>query len=224
MVKRKISLEIYIIAGIITISVLIAGVYFGLFLSGEKVKFLESELARVRISGDDATLQFVLLNFFPNESCSILEERFYEIQMKTAKLGSKVEEYERTEKIKAPEFYELKKAYTIILLNYWYYAKKLKEECNQTFLTILYFYSNVYCPDCPKQGAALGYIKEKYREKAMIFSLDFDLGKELGSVKLLRLGYNVTIVPTLVVDDERYEGLVTADELEKIFYSKLAIG
>lgn len=219
MVRKKIAWEFYIISGIITLSVLIVGIFFGIFLSEEKVKFLEGELSEVRISEEDATLQFTFLQYFPNESCKILKEQFYDIQMKAAELGDKVEEYERTEKMKSPEFAKLKKSYTLTLLNYWYSAKRLKEECNQSLATILYFYSNVYCPDCPKQGAALTYIKSKYPEKVMIFSIDFDLGKKLGSVKLLRLGYNITTTPTLVVDDTKYEGLITADKLEEILCS-----
>lgn len=213
----KVSFKIYVITFLITFLILGMGIYSGLFLSQEKIKFLEEELLKIKISQEDTNFQFILLNEFPNQSCTLLTQNFYKLQTEASELGEKVKYYEKVEKFKSSTFKTLKKSYTLTLLRYWYLTKRLKEECNQSYVIILYFYSNFNCPDCMKQGAALLYLKEKYKEKVMIFAIDLGLEDELGSVKLLKLGYNITTVPSLVINDKKYEGFVNADELERIY-------
>jgi hypothetical protein len=217
---RKIGWNFYVISGLITLLVLMVGIFMGLFLSEKKVEILEKSLQEMKIGDDDTSTQFLLLPYFGNKSCEVIGENFYKIQMEAAKLGDKVETYEREEKVKDPAFIPLKKMYTLTSIKYWYYTKQLKEECGKQFVPILYFYSNVYCPDCPKQGVALGYLKHKYPQNVMIFSLDFDI--ELDTIKLLRLAYNVKTVPSLVIDDKTYNGLIGIDQLEEIIEQELA--
>jgi hypothetical protein len=222
MVKRKIHWEFYAISGFFTMILLIGGVYFGIFLSKEKIVELERGLEDLKRREEDIALEFALLTTFENSSCEILSYELNKAVTDADKLGSRLVHYETTERVKASGFYPLKKDYTLTLIRAWLYLERMKSECNMTgFVTNLYFYSNKNCPDCPRQGLILDYIKRTYPQNIMTFALDYDI--DLNVINLLKSLYKVEKVPTLVIDGKKYEGLVTLQELKEILCSEINI-
>jgi hypothetical protein len=222
MVKRKINWSVYTISALLTLFLLMGGIYFGIMLSKEKIGELERDLASLKRSGEDVALEFALITSFEDKICDIL---FFELNKAVAdadELGAKVQFYESKEKMKIKDFYKLKEDYTLTLIKYWFYLEKIKTNCDKKeFVTNLYFYSNKNCPDCIKQGVILDYAKKLYPENLMTFAIDFDIN--LNVVNLLKNIYKVEKTPTLIIDGEKYEGLVTLDELKSIICSKINV-
>jgi len=96
------------------------------------------------------------------------------------------------------------------------YIRKLREECNYTATTILFFYTSINkCEDCIAQGIVLNQLKKKDPEKYMIFAIDAD--SKLGIVGTLKTYFNVTKVPALVINEkQKLEGFVLRQELEEL--------
>lgn len=213
MVKWKINWEIYLISGLITIIILLAGIFFGVYLSEKKVSTYAEALEELKIEHEDLQLSLIILPLYGNKTCAVLEKEFNSIQVKTAKLGGEIIKYETGEVYNTPYFETIKKEYALTSVRYWLYARKMNQECNASFVPILYFYSNVHCPDCPKQGLILSSLKQSYPQNAMIFALDYDL--DLNTINSIKLAYEVEKVPTLIINDEKYAGLVTLDQLKQ---------
>ena len=83
----------------------------------------------------------------------------------------------------------------------------------------MYFYSNNDCSDCRTQGVILSFLKDKFKERLLIFSLDSDFTEEplLGLVKR---SFNITKSPTLIISEDKIEGFIDKDKLLNILCSK----
>ena len=95
-------------------------------------------------------------------------------------------------------------------------------DCNKNdFVTVLYFYSNDGCSDCSKQATILTYLKEKHPDNIMNFALDSDI--DLNTVKMLKSIYDVSKTPSLVINEDKYDGLVDLDTMKQIICNKTAV-
>jgi thiol-disulfide isomerase/thioredoxin len=88
--------------------------------------------------------------------------------------------------------------------------------CDDNVVNILYFFSRDQCDICPSQGQILTYFKKKLQDKLLVFPINVDFEEDEDFIKIIRIRYNVTVMPTLVVNDQKYEGVVSRDELSKI--------
>jgi hypothetical protein len=221
MVKRHIGWEFYLISGLITVAIMLGGVFFGVWVSGAKIDLLEQQLRELRLRQEDMTIQFLFMHLLGNQTCDVLAAELSEVIIEATKLADELDRYEG-DPLRAAHFEFLKKDYTLTLIRYWYYLERLKAECGKTdFITVLYFYSNLYCVDCPQQGHILTYLKRLYPQAVMNFALDADL--DLNIIRLLKSVYRVRGVPTLVIDGRSYEGLVSLEQLKQILCEKLQI-
>jgi hypothetical protein len=220
MVKRRIAWEFYVFSAAITIFILFMGIYLGIFLSKGKIEELQSELTSLKLKQEDLVFELTLLTLNnKNVSCNLLTQALEKVIDEAGKLGDRVSLYETTEKIKDESFYELKKDYTLTLVRYWFYVEEIKKNCGKSNLvTVLYFYSNQNCFDCLSQGTILTYMKQKYPQNLMVFALDYDIN--LNIISSLKRVYDVQKVPSLVINGEKYEGLVTLEKLSEILCSK----
>jgi len=80
--------------------------------------------------------------------------------------------------------------------------------------TILYFYDKSGCGDCVIQGSILSILKDSFKEKVMIFPLDTKVG--LTMIGILMDRFNVTSVPSLVIEEKTYSGIVVGEALKRI--------
>jgi len=219
MVKRRIAWEFYIVSAAITIFILFMGIYLGIFLSKGKIEELQSELTSLKLKQEDLMFELSLFALNKNISCNMLTQALEKVIDEAGKLGDRVSLYETTEKIKDENFNELKKDYTLTLIRYWFYVEEIKKNCDKSNLvTVLYFYSNQDCFDCLSQGTILTYMKQKYPQNLMVFALDYDL--DLSIISSLKRVYGVQKVPSLVINGEKYEGLVTLEKLSEILCKK----
>lgn len=214
MVKRRIAWEFYIFSAAITFFILFMGIYFGIFLSRGKIEELQKDLANIKLKQEDLIFELTL-TFDKNVSCSLLAQTLEIVINEAARLGEKVELYEATEKIKDADFYSLKKDYTLTLIRYWLYVEELRKSCNRSdLITVLYFYSNENCAECPPQGTILTYLKQRYPKNLMVFALDYNI--DLNVVGILKKIYDIERVPSLVINGKKYEGLITLERLSNI--------
>ena len=109
---------------------------------------------------------------------------------------------------------ELKREYIISQMRYWLLNKKIKESCPAKHVSVLYFYSNEECDDCGPQGTILSYLKEKLKDRLLIFSLDADFVDE-PMINILKETYNITETPSIVIEEEVFNNLVNKEDITK---------
>lgn len=105
--------------------------------------------------------------------------------------------------------------YTVLEVKHYLFMTEVNAKCSDDYSTILYFYSNEpqICESCSLQGTALTALKHLHPNTMVYsFSMDSD-SKVVGTLKQL---YDVTILPTVVVNGKKYEGYQTRKELENL--------
>ncbi len=216
MVVRKISKKIYIKALVITISIFILGLVLGTFLSGGRIKTIEEFNRIQKLDYDSIQLQFLYLGTLEEQNCLAVTKTLEENINTLNNLRIKLEDYiSQSIKKENLEFTLLKREYVLSEIRYWLLAKKSEELCDTDAVSIFYFYSNEHCSTCDAQGTILTYLKDKFEEKLLIFSLDADF-KEEPIINIFKTAHNITTTPALVIEEKKFEGLTTKEELLKI--------
>lgn len=210
--SRRISKEKYIIAFVFAAFVFVIGVLVGNALTKERVDYLKDLANKQQLDYKSLELQSLYISSFEmrNESClafrKILETSLDDV----AKAQSKVEMYMRQ---KSDIRYEdIKRDYSMAQIRYLLLDKKVREICKFDTASLLYFYSDKACPDCDPQGTILTYLKEKMGDRLLIFSLDIDFKQE-PLIDLFAVKYNITKVPSLIINGTLYSGLINKEEI-----------
>lgn len=210
MVKRIINWKKHFLALFITLVIFIVGILVGVRLSDERVVYTQNIVAQQKLEYESLQLQLLYLSE-NKENCdllfSTLERNLYDLEQQRLRLeqfisSSNDEEYDL-----------IKNEYLLTEIRYWMLAKDAREFCDADFVPILFFYlRNEDCELCSTQGHILTYVKDKLKQSVLIFSLD--VASDDPMIKLLKNSFNVTITPSIVIDDKLYEGLT---EKELIF-------
>ena len=203
-------------AGLITTFIFVTGIIFGLWIGTERVGELDRTIQELEASVKSAELQLMFFDVMEEEiSCEYLLKRRWAISEEAEKLGKEVERFEASMKLDEESFYDLKERYTLSLLRSWLGVERIKNACDADFVTVVYFYSNLYCGKCEEQGIILSYYKEKLGNDLLVYSIDSDLNLEI--VEMLKDVYGVNQYPFLVINNQRYEGFRDAAELRNLF-------
>ncbi len=107
----------------------------------------------------------------------------------------------------------LLKQYALMESMHLQLIERMKRDCNADVHWILFFYGKG-CADCDAQANILTRVKETAPNKVYIYAMRYNLESPI--VTALRTEYNVTRVPTLVVDGKKFEGVVGYDDLVKV--------
>jgi len=105
------------------------------------------------------------------------------------------------------------------LIKDWILQGKIRQDCGTNSVSVLYFYDTKNCDDCIIQGNILSILKSSFKEKLMVFPLDKNIN--LTMLRILMNRYNITKIPSVVINDEVYSGIVSEKDLKKILCSGL---
>lgn len=110
---------------------------------------------------------------------------------------------------------ELKKYYSLLEIKDYILFNKIKKECNDKQVSILYFYSNKNdCKECSKEGYVLTYFRQKH-PGIRVYSFDYHL--DVPPINTLLSLYSIeNKLPVIVVNDDVYYGYTDLEGMEKI--------
>jgi hypothetical protein len=192
----------------ITVLVFFTGILLGTLLNKNKIDAVQEISDELRLSTMSSEVEFAILAENPCEvhDLGFLSDDLHELSLKVEfmenQLGSRNKDVQ-----------ELKSFYSIIQLRHWVLMTKIKEECNNEAVNIIYFYSNEgECRDCADQGFILSYLKRT--EKVNIYSIDINTNNN--AVRTLKEVYKIRSAPTLIIDKDVYEGFKTLNQLKEI--------
>lgn len=211
MVVRKVNLKRHITALLITVLIFVIGLLIGLNLTNERIKLSENFARTQKADYDSLQLQLLYLE---KGSCPVLEKTLEQNINDLENQRSKVEDYLKDSS--RDEFKLLEREYMLSELRYWLLAKEAKENCNSDTVSILYFYSDIEgeCDDCSAQGIILSYLKEKFKDRLLIFSIDINVDDSLLSI--LKNTEGINKLPSILLEKDKYEGLRETEELEAL--------
>lgn len=212
-VDRRIYVKKHIAAFVITLIIFSIGIAIGLKISDARISLITNTARLQQAQFESIQLQYAFLNAAENTTCAAfrttLDQNVYDLENARLKLESYLEEDAGEE-----EFLIAKREYMVTELRYWLLAKQAKKICGEDTVSILFFYRrNVLCDTCSTQGIILTYLKERFKDKLLVFSLDVDADEPM--IKILKSTYNITQAPSVVVEEKRFHGLTKKEELEE---------
>lgn len=203
----------YLAAFSITTLVFIVGIFLGNTLSNDKLQTIDALQQDIAVRTIGSELQYMLLAEHPCENihANELSQELFEI-------GSKLAYMEEGLGTHNTDVLNLKRYYSLLEIRHWLFLKKAQRECSAAYNLVLYFYSNEGdCETCKQQGHVLNTIHRKY-PAVNIYSFDINLNDPvLVSIKRM---YNVTLPPTLIINNKTMSGFVNKEQAEQELFGK----
>ncbi|MBT3297476.1 hypothetical protein HN385_00975 [archaeon] len=218
---REISKGKYIMAGVLTFLIFSLGLTMGIIL--EEMRYNEAQEINEEqdVSYLSLQLQYLMLTSFEDQSnCPVLLTTLQDSIDELSGSLSKIIDYEKENSISSDDYLLISRRYTLDNLRYWLMAEKAKESCQLDMVSILYFYSDD-CPSCPNQGTILSYFKKLMGDQLLVFPINLDLREDEAMIEVMMSLYNVTKFPTIIVEGDKYEGVIKKNDLQEIICSNL---
>jgi hypothetical protein len=210
MLKRMLSTGRYLQTLIIAVSILMLGFFLGFYTSEIKMQSMLSRYDDIRLKITGAMLQGSILE---GELCN------YDVLSMTGKekvnLGREVQAMEDMRGKTDEQVRRLREDYSLLSLNQLLLVEKWNKECNRNISVIIFFYSNTKnATESEEQGFVLDYIYEKYPDKISTYVFDIDIDNP--AVSVLMKKYNVSVIPTLVINEKVYVGFQPREKVERL--------
>ena len=156
----------------------------------------------------------VLFDLAEDNLCD--EESLADINYQLTDFGERIAYLEEKGK-KVYAVQTLKNQYNSLEIKHFLLINKINKECGNKYSTILYFYgSETECKTCLIQGLELSNTKSKNLD-IMIYS--FDYKSDFAPVRNLINRYGIEIVPTLIINEVKYEEYLTDTKLSELINS-----
>jgi hypothetical protein len=193
------------------------GIWMGFLLESYRTTSSQVAVAKAELDLTDIRLQSELYKNGVDINCdSAVKENI----LFADKIYEEAKELDKSKK--ANQFTEdivyQHKRFDILRVIFWLNSIHIKEKCNSGYHNIVYFYQYAK-PDIGKkaeQGVVsdvLTDVKEKYGDKVMLIPIAAD--NNITSITLLAEYYNITYLPTVLIDEKiKLEGLKSIEEVE----------
>ena len=205
----------YIFAGILTLLIFTLGLMLGLVIEGKRVEVIQEQANEQRLDLNSLQLQYAYINQLAQEkNCPALAKSFDKNVNTLESTRIKLENYYNGASVNKAEFDIIRRDYTIAQFNYWLFAKKYKSLCDADIVTVLFFYDDDdKCDTCSDQGFVLSYLKKIFEDKLLNFAIYGRYDSE-PMVDILKSTYDIQRYPTLIIEDEKFEGFMDRTTLK----------
>jgi thiol-disulfide isomerase/thioredoxin len=212
---RQMNKTRYIVAAAITIGIFLLGLMLGFVVEGKRLTYVQDLLQQERSEFSSSQLQYSYVSTLNSQdACPAIYSIFYNNLRNLDATATRLETYAKDSRINDASFIDLKRDYTIEQLRYWLLSKQARDVCKEDLVRVLYFFStDTECPDCANQAFVLDYLKHKYGDKVLIFSIDANFEQE-PMISILKQQYNISKYPTLIVENQKIDGFSSREDLE----------
>ena len=161
---------------------------------------LESAVALLRVEQPSA------------EYCAIIDTAYQQKITTTNDLMERMLAYERANMF--AEFFALKRQFLLSNIQLWQVSQMEKQYCNAAHSDVLYIYSSdPSCSECQVQGKILDSVRASCPN---VRTFVMDIKESMATLDMIKIKYNITSAPTLVVDGTTYRKVLNADEIKRL--------
>jgi len=220
--RRPMNKRRYLLAALLTALIFTLGLMLGLVIEGKRVDISQQNANEQRLDLSSLQLQYAYIDQLAQEgNCPALAKSFDTNVNTLESTRIRLESYYNGASVNKDEFDVIRREYTIAQFNYWLFAKKYKDLCDADITTVIFFYDDDdKCDKCNDQGFVLSYLKNVFDEKLLNFAI-YARYEDEPIVDIIRNTYDVTIYPTLIIEDEKVEGFLNRDDLKAMICSNL---
>jgi len=222
MVKPK---HAFVFALIFSIAVFSIGIFIGFSIENVRNNFSYQTYVKSETDLLDARLQNYLLSNFPIKNCDLSIQKNIEFGNKIYEEAKILEEYESANKISQTILLEHKK-FDLLRALFWLNSIKIKEKCDSSIVNVVYFYklNDISLDEKAKQNVfsnMLYKIKQEYGDDIMLIPISGD--NNLTSVEMLIQNYNITELPTVLVNERiKISETIEFEEFKDIINKELS--
>lgn len=213
--KRKISKNKYLLAFFISASVFVIGILVGAVITNSKFNTLNLAQQDIRAQILALETQYSIAEANP---CSFVD--FSDLSKELYTMGDSLTLLEGQLGKTNKNVLELVKYYSILEIRHFLFLKSVNEKCSKNYRLVLFFYSNNedLCGVCDQQGYILSFVRKKYPNLNIhVYSFNADIDNP--AISTLKHYYNISEVPSLVINEKTYPGYQDIDFIESILSS-----
>lgn len=210
--ERQLSLPIYITAFLLSLLIFVVGVYIGHVIDTNNLNLLSGKVTNM--SNRISSVNLLLLIDPSSSSCPIYLSELDSLDLEVELIGHRLAYLEDEKHVFDND---LKRSYFLLEAESLLLTKKVNSLCpNNRSLVLINFYSNKNCQSCFNQGMEILRARDELQSDLDIklFSFDGDLASPV--VESLKSTYNVSLYPTIVVENSTYSGFKTKSEIIQI--------
>ena len=209
--------KIFIETGIITLLILLIGFSIGFYIEYYHADKIIKEYKDFEINVLDLKLGNYYYQIMDSASCEIAIKENIIFADRLYEQGMIIQKYEDVDELTDSILLE-KKKYVLLKTELWLNSILLKKKCDNPFNTVVYIYSqetnNAKEAEQKALSEILRQIKEEKGNSIILIPIAGDLG--LPSVDMLLRVYNVTYLPSVIIDEKTVlEGFQNTNEIEK---------
>ncbi len=203
----------YVLAAFLTLMIFVLGMMLGLVIESKRVVYIQQQAKQQELDFLSLQLQYQYVDQLGQEkNCPAVAEALDEAVTNLESARKRLEGYTATSNINRGEFELLQKDYTLAQIRYWLLAKRTRDLCNTEFATILYFFSDDEdCASCNEQSFVLTYLKKRLKDKLLNFIIYEKQDETM--VAMLKKTYNITQYPTLIIENQKFDGFISREEI-----------
>ncbi|MFH1770914.1 MAG: hypothetical protein ABH828_05160 [archaeon] len=211
---RQIKKRRYIVTLIITLFIFFFGTMLGILMEGQRVQYIQEKTDEQKLDYMNLQFQYEFINQLREDANCPLFIKTLNSNIRTLEeTRARLTAYDLDAVVSKHEFDSLYQDYILSQLNYWLLAKDARDLCQLESARILYFFSNdKECDSCEEQAFILTYLKNKLGDRLLNFALNAEF-KDNQALKLVMDSYSISVFPTLVIEDVKFEGLTSKQEI-----------
>jgi hypothetical protein len=216
--NRQLSKQRMIFALIITLLIFAVGFLLGMVVDYERLVTSGQSNQNQEMNYNSLQLQYLYLsNLGTSENvCPTLRVALEDSIKELSYSLEAFDRYSQNTLFQDAPYEALERKYLQDNLRYWLFSTQLQQACESDVINVLYFYSDKDCAVCQNQGTVLTYFKQKLDDKLLVFPVNVDLAEEEQFLTILTTSYNVTQLPTLIINDNKLEGVQSRDQLSRV--------
>lgn len=195
----------------LTFLIFVIGILLNHVLDYVRIDSILDVMQEHELDRESYQVEYLFAKNFNSNTCAAMVSRIGDLKREMRKVGEDLSTYSRFSFFKRRDFDYLKRRYFLLQLRFFSLIERANEECGNPYVPILYFY-RIDDDASERQGFMLQEASEEYEESVVVLSLDLDYEDE-PLVGLLAETYGVTRAPTIIVDDQKFEGLAYTGEL-----------
>jgi hypothetical protein len=211
---------------IFAIIVFFIGFLIGFSIENIRNNYAYQSYVQSEIGLNDARLQNQILSYFDVKECQIIQENNILFGDKLYEESKTLEKYDQSNELSGFIKTEHKK-FDLLRAIFWLNSMNIKEKCNSSYINVIYVYDfvNPSIPQLAEQQVMsniLSELKSQYGNNIILIPFAGD--NDLTSIETLKVYYNITKLPTILINEKtKIEGVIPIEEIRKIIDKELEI-
>ncbi|HII16240.1 MAG TPA: hypothetical protein HA362_08110 [Nanoarchaeota archaeon] len=219
---REILKRRYVFVLIATIIIFLLGFFMGIVVNEKKAGVMEQMKAIQDLDDLSLQLQFTYLNSLDvnsTEGCKAIGAALEQSWINLNDAYNNLIKYKDNPDADQATARLLERNDLLNNIRYWFLLKKAKSSCElDDSVSVLFFFSEKSCSECGTQSTILEHYKKILGDRFLLFHINGDVDDAM--VKILANQYSVTKYPTVVIENQKFEGVMQKEEVKKLICSK----